>query len=547
MTRWRILVDTLVSAVKGERSPRMGWSLLVIALALTSAPVLWSLWANDVFLLHDGPQHVMLGHLENVYDASGSRYQLYLERGAPISSRGFSELFEPLDRWLGWRTALRCSLTLALLLWMVGFAVLVATLHRRRLWLALLASATAMQWSVYMGFWSFMIANGFGFLVIAWAASRKEPTVVRSIGLGALLLLQAIMHTFSAMLTGVFLLALVMSRPRRARGLATLVVVSLPAAIVAVASAMSQDEAMALQFDFPPMAWLSLGDQIYLFHETLAVGPFWRSLPAALMGLAGVVAGIAVGRVEDPEKATLPTFRPLAGAAAVLMLAGMVMPINTESWQFLSPRFLPLGLMLGAACFPLERLRATGARALVAAALVTYALSSNTWAAYCNARLGQASADALSGLDAPLRRSGARLPIVLDSALIYGNPEQPWRPFPYFQPARNLGQLYATEQGGLTAYNFMSSWSLHNFVLRPGFTKIYPEVPDYRRWDKLGFSPTYPSKRRASIVTEITRDGRDYEDVILLGAPADADIFIERGYVTDFRQGGAVHRPLRGL
>jgi len=79
---------------------------------------------------------------------------------------------------------------------------------RRRLWLGLFGFAAAVQWQVYMGFFSYYIATGFGFYVIAVAAWRPKWSVVWRIVLGAGLACQALLHPVPAVTCGLVVAAI---------------------------------------------------------------------------------------------------------------------------------------------------------------------------------------------------------------------------------------------------------------------------------------------------------------------------------------------------
>lgn len=517
-----------------RRAGRGSLLLFAAAMTLCTAQALWAIAHIDRFPLNDGPQHLFLGHLETVYADPASGYRQYIEPGTPLSSRGFTTLFEPLDRLLGWRAALRVTLMTGVVIWVLGFLFLVVSIDPRRLWLALLAPATAVQWSLYLGLWSYFVATGFGFVVVAWAVRSRQLTVARALVLAALLLTQAMMHAFAAELTGLVVVAVVASRPRPLRSLAIVVAAGMPAAAIAVASAPATVASAASHDDYPPTTWLPALEQVRVFIASLATGPVWRGLPAVLLCLAGIAASFRPGAAAERRLG-----RGLALVALLLVVTGLVSPFHLSFWQLFSLRFGPVAIMVGAACLPLERLERRAAIAAVALALAGYSVASNLWARSTNDGLERAAADAMSGLDAPIARTGPRLPIIIDRNLTFADPSPPWASIPSFAPAMNLGHVYCVQQGGMPPYNFMGTPTLHNFVHREYFPMVYPPVPSYMEWFVLAPGPTYPDPAtRAAILTAVTRHGRPYDDVIIYGAPADAEPFLEHGYAEDWRRGG---------
>jgi len=489
--------------------------------------------------LHDGPQHVLLGHLENVYGDPGADYQDFLEHGAPVSSRGFTTLFEPLDQLFGWATAQQITLAVGLLVWVLGFAALVRSLEPRRAPLAILGAATAIQWAYYVGFWSFLIATGLGFFALAWTLSRENLTLRRWIVAGAILLAQAICHAFSAALTGLVLLAITLCQPRPLRSVARLVAVAAPAGLVAVLSVPNMMGA-AEESTFLPTTYLPLLSRLEVFVGSLASGPLWRSIPIVVAGLLGIAISL---KTRGSRRLALAL--PIVALGAIG--AALLSPVHLSFWQLFSPRFVPLGLMLGVALLPVERLASRRSRALVWIACGAYVLASNGWALSTNLALAEAADDAMSGLEAPITRPGPRLTLVADPYLRYEDTDAPWHGVPYFQPLRNLGQLYMTEQGGLSPYNFMGTPTAHNFVVRTQPRRPYPASPSYLVAESLSYGPSAPTpEARLTALAEYASAGRYFEDFVFYGSTRDVEEILSRGYVADHQQGGLLIARFQG-
>jgi len=504
----------------------------VIALAVAaSAGLLAAVWCVDYLPTHDGPQHVFLGHLENHFDDPGAGWGRYLERGQAVTGLGFAVVFSMLERVTAWRTALRLTLSAITLLWGWGYLGLAAAIHPRRAMLGLLGFATALSWAVYMGFFSYTISVGLGFAILAGAAQGFPWTLGRRAAIAALLLVQAVAHPFGAELTGLVLVALTALGPgplfSRARGreIGLLALMGLPAlAIAATAVNPAADHS----------EWLSLGRRLAVMPRTFLPGPAWRAWAPILLALLGIA--LAAGRARRRE-ASRPELA-LLGAGALFLALAFTLPLHLAAWEFFAPRFLPVGCLYAVALLPVERLSEARRRAALAG-LAAFTAASLGWAARTSVALRARVDDALSGLSAPLARTGPRLVVPMDpfAGLTQGEPEDGSdEAIPYYAPLFNLGALYAVQQGGIPPYTFVTNTRLHPFVFSEKGRRTYPELydPTQLRDPRLAADP----RARRGLVTFLAAVGIPFEDVVLSGRPEDGDVLAERGYEADFRQGG---------
>src|SRR5208282_4563077 len=114
---------------------------------------------------------------------------------------------------------------------------LVRALAPGRLPLAFFGFPLALSWSLYMGFFAFVLSSGVGLYLIA--ASLGPPSTARRALLAALLLLQAGLHMFPAILTGLVIAALLVARAppgERLRALGRAALVGVPAAALVLAA-----------------------------------------------------------------------------------------------------------------------------------------------------------------------------------------------------------------------------------------------------------------------------------------------------------------------
>jgi hypothetical protein len=508
-------------------------ALLIEALLL--AAVAYAVASVAYLPTHDGPQHIFALHAANHLDAAGTGWQHWLEPNTPLSSYGFGVVFSPLDLWLPWMSAARVALTLMALAWALGVFVFVRAVRPERSWLGVALGATALQWSLYMGFFSFYAAGAFGLFVLAFACkSELRSNRMRAL-LAALLFLQALLHVMAALQSGLVVAALCGFRAAPGRRLAALLRVALlgaPAAGVAVAVLWVQSagadlppgELEAFAFQRPP--WWTLG-------KCLLGGPAWRAWPITLLAAAAPVAALALrgGSRRAEDRALL-----LAGAA--FLAAGAVLPLHLPSWHFFSTRFLPLAACSLVATLPFERVAAPRVRFGLAAALAAFAFASTAWALGHHRDLAARSADALAGLEADLVRDGPRLPIVLDPLL--GRPFDNARAaMPYTAPLLNLGKLYAATQGGVAPYSFVSNPAIHPLLgrrearpaLETGADPRYAlELADPRHAGDLAL--------REAITVFMAAHGTRFQDVIFHGRPQDVDHLLWLGFAADWRRAG---------
>lgn len=505
--------------------------VLSVAVALSVGLVL-VVWSVGYLPTQDGAQHILQSYLVNHYGDAARGYDRYLEPGQAVSALGFTLVFSSVEPLLGWRDAFRVVQAVTVLVWAWGFFALVAALHPKRLALGLLGFATAFQWAFYMGFFSFVMATGIGFVVLALALEPHPWTLRRRALIAGLLFLQAIVHVFPTQLVGFALVLLVSIRtPRhqRLKQLGWLALMALPALAIAVLCVDPAEGAGP----FHVKRWLGGAQRLRLLASAFTTGPCWRAWLPLLAALAGLVAAgrrLVRRRARAAETAL--------GATALLLLAlSLLAPLHLSGWEYFSPRFLPLGTMLGVALLPVEALPPLRRPAITFLG-GSFAVAAITWSALYHHDLERRTAVALSGLGQPLERSGPRLSLVLDPNA--GGPaarhDGTGTQVPFMTPLFTMGALYAVEQGGIPTWMFSSRSRVHSFVFSEQGRRRYPAVHDpIQVYDpRILQSP----ERRRALLTWLAALGARYEDVILWGSPADGELFVRRGYVADYRRGG---------
>jgi hypothetical protein len=505
----------------------------VIALALLLAAVAWSVGSLPYLPTHDGPQHIYTIHAANHLDDPGTDWQRWFHANTPISSHGFGVFFVPLDAFFDWDIALRAALVAMTLLWALGAYRFAAAVHPERRWVGIALAAAALQWSLYMGFFSFYVASGFGLWVLAFAFGHTSAGRPRLAWLAALLFVQCLLHLMAAIVTGLLVAGLLWFRAgpgQRLRRIGEIAAVGLPALLVCVATVWvshSGSIAVAEPADIEHSPWWTLG-------KCLMGGPEWRAWPLTLLAIAAPAAALLQRRRSVAHPASAEDCALWLGGG-LLLAAGFALPLHLPSWEFFSVRFLPLAVAALVVTLPVERFAAR-ARAIVATALTGFAFASTGWAYAYHLDLATRSLEPLAGLGLKIERSGARLPIVLDASL--GRPYSDRDAMmPYVSPLANLGKLYATAQGGYVPHAFAVDPAIHSALIRDDIPNLSAADPRYVM--KLA-DPELAADLtlREAVTVYLAAHATRYEDVIFWGRPEDVDHLAWLGFAIDWRHGG---------
>jgi hypothetical protein len=493
---------------------------------------------------HDGPQHVFLAHLENHFSDPGATYSDYYKPTTALASKGFSLVYGPLAELLPWRTALQVTLAIIVLTWSWGVMAFVNAVSPSRRLLGILGFGLAFQWALYMGFFPYLLSTGVGLFTLAVALGSAEWTWKRRGAIALLLLLQSVCHVFAAEVVGLTLGVLVLfrhwrhSRRELPRELGLLAIMGLPTVLIGIhAAGWIGSTAAELPISQAEQVWPPLSVRIELLAAAFAAGPWWRAWPPILIAMAGV--GFAVRRTfEKSGTTTTADERALLVMSVLFGVAALAFPLHTRQWEFMSVRFIPMAVVFGLALVPVETFERRAA-ALVQGAVVVLALAAIGWAGWHNKRLGDACGPALAGLDAPIERTGPRLPIVLDPSCNALSDKKVFG-LPGAEPLLNLGALYAVQQGGVVPYAFIGIPQVHGFVVTRAGYRRFPDQPDRKKfWGGLAQSdPVGDAPFRATLLAGLARSGSAYQDVIFYGPPPDRDQISQRGYVTDFGKDG---------
>ena len=495
-------VDASASHVATPAWLRPVWWALML---FVSAGLVSSLWAVPYLPTNDGPQHVLSGYIENHFDDVGAPYRGYLALLPQFAARGFAMLFLPLEVAFGWRVGLKLAESAMAVANLWGFAVLVLALERRsspipsiRRFTALLGAVVALPWVFYMGFFPGVVAWGFGLFVLGFALWSPTWTLARRFVVGAMLTLQAVMHVFTAGVTGVLLLALglaLAARDKRLREAALTVATGVPAGFVFLLTLLDRGKLAEVAASHDT-AWDPLADRLAYLAGTLCPGTRIRSFLA--LGLGVAACGMTLVRAR-PSRAAGPQRVDradvlLAVIAPAFILLSLVLPRDVPGWQFFSPRLAGMGLTLGLALVDTSALAClVGARG---AALLSAVLAAGSLVATMrlNRTLATGCADLVSGLGRDLPRGGFLLPLVLNPICSGLKANGLARAVPHLQTALHIGALYAVESGAAQPYLFMGVPSAHALGLSPHPRS--PLAPSARTCNQPDGPPLGPRRLR---------------------------------------------------
>jgi hypothetical protein len=497
-----------------------------------SALLLLAVGWVDYLPTNDGPQHIFAAHALHRLDDPALGYGRYLEPGGAITDIGFEAVFGTLERFLPWRPAVRITLCLFALGWAWSVMALAAALDRGRCWLGLLGFATALQWLLYMGLFSYYLSVALGLGVLAFTFSRQVWRTRDHLILAGLLTAQAGAHVVPTVAVGLLLVILaLLSAPagERIRALVRTVAAGAPAALIALVVALQTlgNEPISKYSVMPALA-----ERASLIGRAFVSGPFWRAWSVVVLAAMGLAGGWRLHRRgADPRE------RALWIVGALMLLLAVSTPLHVKGWEYFNVRFVPLAVVFLALLVPFERIRRPAWRGIAIVGLAVYAAGSLGWGWRHNLRVRAAHADLMAGLDAPVRRRGPRLPVILEPPP--GEVADEWaRDIPFVNSNWQLGALYSVEQGGVPAFLFAGAGGIHDLAWRmPPEGLPMPEKPvrgyEWQLWEPA--SRARPIER-ARALNYMLSFGPAYEDVILHGLPGDMAVLRERGYVVDFER-----------
>jgi hypothetical protein len=276
------------------------------------------------------------------------------------------------------------------------------------------------------------------------------------------------------------------------------------------------------------ISFMDLHKALAMWPRTVAPG----SLPKALLVTVLVIAGAVLIGVRVGRRGTTATDRVVAVLAIVFLLASVFAPRDIPGWQCFAQRFVGIGLVLAVVALPFEHAPRGAAAVTFAGSLVWVLLGYPL-----HRRLAAVSADAIAGLEAPVRFHRVWLPVKLDPPHAPETAE-----VPLMEPLWHIGGLYQTVLGGLTPYTFASNPASWPFALRRDALRP-PPVPNIEQSVTLLELPEFQTDPafREEQENVLATFGMFYEGVVVTGArPGDHALWRRRGFIADWERGSVL-------
>lgn len=504
---------------------------LLTVLALVS--LVAALWAAPILPTHDGPKTLYASHVRwHLDDPAFSRE---FAPGYPVTSVGFTILYGCLERVFSWQAAYGLAWTLSVLTLPIAMMRLSRALHPDRRALGLLGFAGAVHWAVHMGLANFAGGLGIGLLVTAIGLERPDWSTRRELTIALLMLVAAVFHPVGGQLPAVTLGMYRLLGARRATFVREVGAISLccvPAIAVTILSRDTLEDLHAKGIFSLRVVRLSASQKVDTLFHYFVSGPLWRVLPFLFFGAVGLA--LSVRHLAHPRRERKSI--ALLCVVAVGVLGAVLAPMDSSTWEFMQPRFLPLAIFPACALVPMERLGPT-LRGLGLVALATFAVVSNGWVFREHARHAVTYASAYAGLHKAVAPGRTLLPILASPENSWAYQHDTTRPIAAAAWNLNLGQIYGVDRRAIVPYSFSFLPGIHPIEQ---LRNTMPRVPkrDYGEFFAAGADPA----RRDEELVRLASFGTTFDDVLFMGTEADAVRFVSLGYdvetaATGFRIG----------
>jgi len=496
---------------------------------LALVPLVAALWVAPFLPTHDGPKTLYASHV--FWHAGDPAFAHEFTRSYPLTSMGFTLLYGPLERLFGWRIAYGLTWTFAVLTLPLGLARLAQAMHRDRSALGLVGVAGAVHWSVHMGFANYVASIGIGLFVLALGLEQGTWSVRRELSIYALMLFGCTFHPVGAQLAAVSLFAyraLGTTRERLVRELGATALGCVPALVITIISRDTLEDLRLKGKFIGRVVDLTWTERLDTFLHDFMSGPLWRVVPFLALGAVGLLASVKAWLHPRVERRTVA----LCTVGLIGLLGVVLAPMDSASWQFMQPRFLPLMIFPACVLVPVERLPAR-AKPWLAGALFVFAIASNVWVYREHARFAEDNRVAYSALGLPAEKGRTLLPILATEENSWTYQHDSHRPIASAARNLNLGQVYGVDRSAIVPYAFAFLPNIHPIVAR-GTTMAHVPVRDYGGFFAPGADPAV----RQSELVRLGTFGTTFDDVLFVGAESDAAAFQALGYETEARGEG---------
>jgi len=480
-----------------------GFVELALGLVL-SLGIVWAVASVPYLPSNDGPQHSFVAYVRNHLDEP--RWAERYVANNPRTSNGYVQVVRLLEPHVGLEAAHQSFIILMLLAWAWGWFGFLRRMVGAGSMVPLVAFGAAFQWTLWIGLYPFFLASALTPLILALVIPpperRRDVGVAALVAVAALLLLQAWLHSFAAILTGALWVAVRLAQGTTLRELILIALAGLPSALYVLDFSRSAPMLAAGGGTY----WEFSYDLFQTLLEYFLPGPaahgmlFLVLLPFAALGRSN---------------------RPIFAVGLVLVAAGTLLPAAWSGWELVRPRLVAPGYLLMCAGYASGPIWARRGAALV---VVTFAVARISWAGAFNQQLHEELAPLRDGVQG-LSLDG-RTWVYLQTS---GPPYSPIFAVQAGSTAFHLAQQLAPAIGGEPYYSHTVDTALHHIVRR---------TPEYIRWLGPVPRPTdfhsawwdAPVRQRALHLSTNLAALTFIDDVVLHGLPGDGEVMAELGY-----------------
>jgi hypothetical protein len=219
----------------------------------------------------------------------------------------------------------------------------------------------------------------------------------------------------------------------------------------------------------------------------------------------------------------------IASFAALSLVAYFAAPFHIATWAYFSPRFAFLGLAIAPLAIDPSQFENRSLTRAVTLMVVCFDAAAIVWAFHFERAMEPLVSEALSGVDAPIRRDGPRLPLILAR-----EPEM----MTYVEPLAMIGHLYLFDQGGIDPYLWADRPLIDAILYKDSPRDLFgPHPGRFMRQSLLCAGKTADCPPIDVQYEWYTVWGRTFQDVILYsGDPRALETFLRRGYDVDFKR-----------
>lgn len=435
-----------VLVVERVEMPALRAGLIALLLVTLSVGVAWAVGTEQYLPSNDGAQHWLMAHVNRHYREH--RWDETVVLNQPMTANGYPEIYNLVSRVAETsEKAHQVSVVVIVLIWGAAWTWFARKLQGSVV-LAPLFFAASMQWLMWIGLLPFFLASSL-IPVCLWLW-RMPSRLIAGLAVAMTLVIQAQIHVFGAMLSGVILVVVEAESSSSWRRLLLLAFVGMPSAIYAV---LLRSESAVMGSE---IIWELDKNPVRLFTATFLPSDGFHAVFLAVGIATLIVLSIRAGR-RQPRLG-------LVVVGVAFTFAGFLMPQKISGWEIVGARLQPTGVALLLCALPVE---GWSSRARVAFLVAGVALFTQriVWVKALNDRLRAEIAPPLAMLRAAPSMDGR----YWASLVTHWYPEPTERRVEYLTSILHIGQAAAPNIGGIPEFSQAVDRTIHS-ILRPKLT-----------------------------------------------------------------------------